>query len=75
MLPNIMLMYEKYDDGLFPQMIIYRISSNKRPGVYYFQLLLPPALKRDPAFIRGPALIISYPAAIQIFPKFEPQMP
>ena len=35
----------------------YRISSDKRPGASFLQGLQDPALKRDQAFIRDPALI------------------
>ena len=52
----------------------YRISSHKRLGVYYFELLLNPALKGDPTLNRGPALIISFSDSIANSLKFWPKM-
>ena len=62
------------NDSPFFSAYNYRMSSHKRLGVYYFDLLLKPALKGDSAFFRGPALIISFLDSIENSLKFWPIM-
>ena len=44
----------------------YRISSNKRPGAYFFTCLQDPAFDRDTAFIPGPALISYFEGKVDL---------